>query len=268
MRSQPVAVEPVDGHDVSRVRADNPGPLTLDGSNSWVVGRSPCWVVDPGPQIEGHLTELCDEVERRGGLGGIALTHRHPDHAEAAPDLRERAGGAPVASATDAGDVVLADGQAFGPLTAVPVPGHSPDHLAFVTGRVCFTGDAVLGQGSVFIAPEPGAMSGYLDGLRRLRGMGLQLLCPGHGPPVWDADAKLDEYLEHRLEREQRLVAALERGLREQDDLLDEAWSDVPSALREVAALTLQAHLHKLGEEGRLPSGAAPSSPRGPAPLV
>jgi glyoxylase-like metal-dependent hydrolase (beta-lactamase superfamily II) len=249
-----VAVEPVSGHDVTRVRADNPGPLTLDGSNSWVTGHDPCWVVDPGPRLEDHLRQLCGEVERRGGLGGIALTHRHRDHDEAVPALRERAGEAPVAGAT-AADVTLADGQAFGPLTAVPVPGHTPDHLAFIAGPVCFTGDAVLGDGSVFIAPQPGAMSSYLDALRRLRAMDLALLCPGHGPPVRSANAKLDEYLEHRLERERRLLAALERGLRDEDELLDWAWSEVPPPLRPVAALNLRAHLHKLAEEGRLPRG-------------
>jgi glyoxylase-like metal-dependent hydrolase (beta-lactamase superfamily II) len=250
-----VAIERLAGRDVTRVRADNPSPLTLDGSNSWVAGRDPCWVIDPGPGLPAHLQALCAEVERRGGLGGIALTHRHADHAEAVPGLRQLAGRVPVAAATGDADVPLADGERFGPLTAVSVPGHSPDHLAFVTGPVCFTGDAVLGRGSVFISPEPGAMSGYLSALRRLRAMELELLCPGHGPPVPDANAKLDEYLEHRLDRERHLVAALERGLRTEDDLLDAAWSDAPPALRPAAALTLRAHLHKLREEGRLPAG-------------
>jgi glyoxylase-like metal-dependent hydrolase (beta-lactamase superfamily II) len=262
-----LAVEPVTGHDVTRVRADNPGPLTLDGSNSWVIGRDPCWVVDPGPRLEDHVRQLSGEVEERGGLGGIALTHRHPDHDEAVPALRERAGEAPVAGAT-AADVTLRDGQAFGPLTAVPVPGHTPDHLAFVAGPVCFTGDAVLGEGSVFVAPRPGAMSGYLEALRRLRGMDLALLCPGHGPPVRRANAKLDEYLDHRLDRERRLLAALERGLRDEDDLLDQAWSEVPPPLRPVAALNLRAHLHKLAEDGRLPLGVEVPEPGDLGPVV
>ena len=257
-----MGVEPVEGHDVTRVRADNPSPLTLDGSNSWVVGRDPGWVVDPGPRLEDHLERLGEEIARRGGLGGIALTHRHPDHDEAVPALLERAGPAPVAAATG-GDVALGDGQTFGPLTAVAVPGHSSDHLAFVAARVCFTGDAVLGHGSVFIAPRPGAMTGYLEGLRRLRSMDLALLCPGHGPPVRAARAKLDEYLEHRLDRERRLVAALDQGHRDEDDLLDQAWSDVPPQLRPVAALSLKAHLHKLAEEGRLPPGVDLSTPDG-----
>lgn len=257
-----MGAEPVEGHDVTRVRADNPSALTLDGSNSWVVGRDPCWVVDPGPRLEDHLACLGEEIQRRGGLGGIALTHRHPDHDEALPALLEQAGPVPVGAATG-GDVALADARTFGPLTTVGLPGHSADHLAFVADRVCFTGDAVLGDGSVFISPHPGAMSGYLDGLRRLRAMDLALLCPGHGPPVRAPQAKLDEYLEHRLERERRLVTALDQGYREQDDLLDRAWSEVPPQLRPVAALNLKAHLHKLAEEGRLPAGVDLSAPEG-----
>jgi glyoxylase-like metal-dependent hydrolase (beta-lactamase superfamily II) len=259
-----MSVEPLAGRDVVRVRADNPGPLTLDGSNSWVWGREPCWVVDPGPALEDHVRELCAEVGRRGGLGGVALTHDHADHAEAVPALLAQAGPAPVGAMREA-DRLLGDGERFGPLTAVAVPGHSPDHLAFVAGTVCFTGDAVLGTGSVFIAPDPGAMSGYLKGLARLRALAPEVLCPGHGPPVPAAAAKLDEYIAHRLDRERRLTAALDRGLRSQDELLDAVWDDAPAALRGAAALTLRAHLLKLGEEGRLPEGLRmPEAPGGP----
>jgi glyoxylase-like metal-dependent hydrolase (beta-lactamase superfamily II) len=263
-----VAVEPVSGHDVTRVRADNPSPLSLDGTNSWVLGRDPCWVVDPGPSLPAHLGELDAEVAARGGLGGIALTHGHADHAEAVPALRERAGGVPVAAGAGDVDVRLEDGTAFGPLVAVPVPGHSADHFAFVAGSVCFTGDAVLGAGSVVLSPAAGALAAYLAALRRLRAMPLEVLCPGHGPPVRDPGAKLDEYVEHRLDRERRLVAALERGLREEDDLLDAAWDDVPAVLRPAAALSLRAHLHKLHEEGRLPADMEPPAQTGPSQMV
>lgn len=77
--------------DVAEVRAGNPGPFTLTGTNSWIVGRDPAWVIDPGPALASHLDALAAELERRGGLGGIALTHDHPDHAEAVGPLRERA---------------------------------------------------------------------------------------------------------------------------------------------------------------------------------
>jgi glyoxylase-like metal-dependent hydrolase (beta-lactamase superfamily II) len=122
-------------------------------------------------------------------------------------------------------------------------------------GRVCFTGDTVLGTGSVFIAPGEGSLSAYLDSLRRLRELDLEVLCPGHGPYVWDPRAKLDEYIEHRRDRERRLLEALADGLRGTDELLDRVWSDAPAELRPAAALTLEAHLEKLAEEGRLPQG-------------
>jgi glyoxylase-like metal-dependent hydrolase (beta-lactamase superfamily II) len=113
----------------------------------------------------------------------------------------------------------------------------------------------VLGSGSVFIAPGEGSLSAYLDSLRRLRELPLEVLCPGHGPYVWDPAAKLDEYVEHRLERERRLLEALDAGLRTRDELLDSAWSDAPAELRDFAALSLASHLEKLAEEGRLPEG-------------
>jgi glyoxylase-like metal-dependent hydrolase (beta-lactamase superfamily II) len=246
--------DPLAEHDVTRVRAENPGPFTLDGTNTWVLGRDPAWVVDPGPLARGHVAAVAAQVAARGGPGGIALTHSHRDHAEAVEALLETIGPVPVAAMAGR-DVTLGDGDSFGPLTAIPTPGHAPDHLAFVAGPVCFTGDAVLGTGSVFVAPGPGSLAGYLDGLRRLRDLPLKVLCPGHGPPVGDPAAKLDEYLAHRLDRERRLVDALARGLRTEDELLDDVWDDAPAVLRFAAGVTLRAHLDKLRDEGRLPEG-------------
>jgi glyoxylase-like metal-dependent hydrolase (beta-lactamase superfamily II) len=242
-------------HDVLGIRAANPGPLTLSGTNSWVVGRDPAWLIDPGPLLEDHLAALEDALDRRGGLGGIALTHDHLDHSEAVATMQVRHPDAPVAAARGEVDVRLSDGESFGPLQALPVPGHAPDHLVFLAGPLAFTGDAVLGQGSVFIAPDAGALAGYLDGLRRLRHLRPAVLCPGHGPLVLDPQAKLDEYIGHRLDRERRLLEALSEGRRSVDELLDDVWSDAPPQLRAVAAGTLAAHLDKLEEEGRLPDG-------------
>ena len=160
-----------------------------------------------------------------------------------------------AAARYEGADVRLGDGERFGPLRAIATPGHAADHLAFVAGGACFSGDAVLGEGSVFVYPDPGALRGYLSALRRLRVLGLRVICPGHGPVVLDAGAKLDEYLAHRLERERRLVEALDAGLRTADELLDRVWSDAPAALRPAATVTLAAHLDKLAEEDRLPDG-------------
>jgi glyoxylase-like metal-dependent hydrolase (beta-lactamase superfamily II) len=220
---------------VVRIRAPNPSAMTLDGTNSYVVGT---WVVDPGPADPAHLDAV--RAAASDGIEGVVLTHGHADHAEGAELL-----GAPV--------TLPRDGEAVGPFQALATPGHSPDSVCLLFEGICFTGDTVLGSGSVFISPGEGSLSAYLDSLRRLRELELEVICPGHGPYVWDPAAKLDEYIEHRLDRERRLVAALEAGLREQDELLDEVWSDAPAELRAAAALTLEAHLEKLREEGRLP---------------
>jgi glyoxylase-like metal-dependent hydrolase (beta-lactamase superfamily II) len=225
-------------HGVTLVRADNPSPLTLTGTNTWVIGG---WVVDPGPALDAHVDAVAAAV---GAAEGIAVTHDHEDHVEGLDALRARLGDAPVVSARDG----AADGDVFGPLRVLALPGHSDDHLAFVAGRAAFVGDAVLGEGSVFVSAD---LAGYLDGLRRLRELDLAVLCPGHGEPIWDVRAKLDAYLEHRLDRERRLVAALDRGLRSDDELLDAAWSDAPAELRPFAAMSLRAHMEKLRAEGR-----------------
>jgi glyoxylase-like metal-dependent hydrolase (beta-lactamase superfamily II) len=237
------------------VRADNPGLFTLSGTNTYVVGSGGAWVVDPGPALPEHLDAVAAEAERRGGAAGIVLTHDHADHVEAVGELAGRLGGPPVHAARHPADVRLAGGEQVGPFAVIATPGHAPDHLAFVAGGVAFAGDAVLGEGSVFVAPDAGALRGYLDGLARLRALGLQAIAPGHGPLVSDPDAKLGAYVAHRLERERLLVAGLAAGRRTIDDLLDAAWSDVPEALRPAAAITLAAHLDKLEEEGRLPEG-------------
>jgi glyoxylase-like metal-dependent hydrolase (beta-lactamase superfamily II) len=242
-------------HGILGIRAENPGPFTLSGTNSWIVGRGPAWLVDPGPALDDHVVAMVRELERRGGLAGIALTHDHPDHAEAVPEMRKRFPGARLAASRGDVDVRLADGASFGPLVALETPGHSPDHLAFIVGdEVGLSGDAVLGEGSVFITPDPGALTGYLNGLARLRKRRLVVLCPGHGPLVGDPAAKLDEYITHRLDRERRLLEALEAGARTVDELLDLAWSDAPAVLRPAAAVTLAAHLDKLAGEDRLPA--------------
>jgi glyoxylase-like metal-dependent hydrolase (beta-lactamase superfamily II) len=246
-------------HGVVRLRADNPGPLTLSGTNTWVVGSNPSYVIDPGPALDEHLDRVYAAIEARGGLGAIALTHDHSDHSEAVRVLRERFP-APLAAGRGEVDIRLAEGTRFGPFEALATPGHAPDHFALISERVCFTGDAVLGEGSVFIARDPGALAGYLGGLDRLRGRELDVLCAGHGPPIWEPRAKLDQYIEHRLQRERLLLAALAEGRRSITELLDAAWSDVPAELRPVAAVSLRAHLDKLEDERRLPPDVERSS--------
>jgi len=248
-------LQQLSGHDILRIRAPNPGPMTLSGTNTWVVGRGPAWVVDPGPLLGSHLECLLDAVDARGGLGGVVLTHDHSDHSEAVGALLD-ARPAPLAAGRGDADVRLEDEKRVGPFQALSAPGHAPDHFALIAAGACFTGDAVLGEGSVFVSPYPGAMSGYLAALERLRSReDFDVLCPGHGPPVWEARAKLEEYIAHRLDRENGLIAALGDGRRTVAELLDAAWPEVPETLRPLATVTLAAHLDRLEERDALPAG-------------
>lgn len=214
--------------------------MTLEGTNTYVVGSGPAYVIDPGPADPGHLEAIRSTAEHRGGLGGIVLTHSHADHAAGAEALE-----APV--------LPLIDGGSAGPFTAIATPGHAADHFCLLMGTVCFSGDLILGEGSSFVPPDGGSLIAYLESLRRLQGLDIELICPGHGPYVNDPAAKIAEYIEHRIDRERKLLAALADGVRSREQLLDRAWDDVPAELRPVAALTMEAHLQKLVAEGRLP---------------
>lgn len=240
------------GHDALGIRAANPGPLTLSGTNTWIYGRDPAWLIDPGPALPGHLDAISAELDARGGLGAVLLTHDHVDHSEAVPEIVSRFSPVPLAAARGTVTTPLAGGDRYGPFAVIASPGHAPDHLAFVAGDLAFTGDAVLGAGSVFVS---GQLAEYLAALEHLRALHLTLIAPGHGPVIDDPDARLGEYIEHRLAREAALLTALAAGRRTTADLLDAAWADAPAELRPAAALTLAAHLEKLADEGRLPAG-------------
>jgi len=261
--------------EIVGLRAANPGPFTLEGTNTWILGRQPAWLIDPGPPLAQHLEAVTAELRARGGPGAILLTHSHGDHAGALGAIRAhfphapvamglpagpaaggvRAGTVPAGDERRPGDLVLAHGARVGPLRAFATPGHASDHFAFIAGDVAFTGDAVLGVGSVFIAPEPGALRSYLEALMALRNEPLELICPGHGPVVEKPAEKLEEYIAHRRSRERALLVALAEGRRTVAELLASAWADVPRELLPAAAVTLAAHLDKLDEEGRLPAG-------------
>ncbi len=234
------------GHaEVLRVVAPNPGPMTLEGTNTYLYGSDPCLVIDPGPDVASHLDAVRAAGEERGGIEAVLLTHGHGDHADGAERL-----GVEV--------VLPADGEEHGGLRAIATPGHAPDHVCLMTAdRVCFSGDLVLGTGSTFVPPDGGSLIAYMDSLRRMRAEPIELICPGHGPWIEDPAAKLAEYVEHREMRERRLLAALQRGERSREALLDEAWSDVPTELRPAAAMVMQAHLEKLEAEGKLPGRLA-----------
>lgn len=253
------------GHpEIERVTAPNPGPMTLEGTNTYVVeSDGTAWVVDPGPDDPTHIAAVLEAAERRGRVAGVLLTHSHADHSQAVEQL-----GAPLvwgsvgtddegsptsgAGATDQRWPPELPAEPIGPFLIVATPGHSVDHVCLLSGRVCFSGDLILGSGSSFVPPDGGSLAAYLSSLARLRDLDLELLCPGHGPFVTDPLAKIDEYREHRLERERRLLGALGEGIRSRQELLERAWDDVSDALRPAAAHVMQAHLEKLEAEGRL----------------
>jgi glyoxylase-like metal-dependent hydrolase (beta-lactamase superfamily II) len=226
------------GHpEIARIVAPNPGPMTLQGTNTYLLGTDPCLVIDPGPADRSHVDAIGEAAAGRGGIGGVLLTHGHDDHAAGAALL-------------EAEVLELADGQSRGAVTAIATPGHAIDHLCFLSDGVCFSGDLVLGEGSTIVPPDAGSLVAYLESLRRLQGLDLELICPGHGPWVTDPAAKIEEYIEHRMMRERRLRAALERGERSRSALLAEVWDDVPQQLRPAAAAVMAAHLDKLRSEG------------------
>ena len=234
--------------DVERLTAPNPSPMTLEGTNTYVVGRDPAVVIDPGPNDEGHIAAIRRAAEARGGIGPVLLTHDDADHLDGVEPL----GVEPTRPS---------DGDTVAGLTAIATPGHAEEHLCFLlpdgNGRfACFSGDLILGEGSTIVGPRRfgGSLADYMDSLRRLQGLELTVLYPGHGPEVRDPQAKIAEYLAHRREREDRLVAALDRGERSREALLAEVWDDVPEDLRGAAAIAMEAHLEKLEDEGRLPT--------------
>ena len=257
-------IDPAPGHpEVLRIVAPNPGPMTLAGTNTYVVRAPEAYVIDPGPADPEHLARVAESAA--GQIAGVILTHSHADHSAGAEAL-----GAPllwgtVTEATDWSEVADAaraepgpePPERVGPFEVVPTPGHAADHVALALDGVCFCGDLVLGEGSSIVIPGGGGLAAYLASLERLRDGDFDLLCPGHGPFITEPRAKLDSYREHRLDRERRLVAALDGGERSRERLLDAVWDDVPPALRPAAALAMEVHLEKLAAEGRLPPGLA-----------
>lgn len=268
---------------ILRVTAPNPGPMTLAGTNTYVVGRDPAWIIDPGPADEAHIATVRAAADERGGVGGVVLTHSHADHSAGVEMLGEPLALGAVGDSDESGAFAAAWEQAQGPLPAnadqegepalvdfafdarigpfevLPTAGHARDHVSFIlddeAGRVLFCGDLILGEGSSIVPPRAGggSLADYMNSLDFADDAGADLLCPGHGPWITDPAAKIADYREHRLERERKLVAALESGERDRDALLDAAWDDVPAELRPAAALAMQAHLEKLAAEGRIP---------------
>ncbi|HET7477282.1 MAG TPA: MBL fold metallo-hydrolase [Dermatophilaceae bacterium] len=236
------------------VLAPNPTPMTLEGTNTWVLGTGDCVVVDPGPLDEDHLQRVLAEVSRRDGrVAVILLTHRHWDHAEAAGRFAELSG-APVRAASDG----LAEGQVLAvgglELLVVTTPGHTGDSVSFLlpSEAALLTGDTVLGRGTSVVAWPDGDLAAYLASLERIERLArtgtVTAIWPGHGPVVPDAAGTVRWYLQHRRERLDQVRDAVAAGAVDADAVVERVYADVPREVWPAARLSVLAQLAYLTE--------------------
>ena len=240
----------------------NPGPMTLDGTNTWLLRSEPdarAVVVDPGPLDRGHLKAVRDLA---GDVAVVLLTHGHPDHSDGAPAFAESVGCSvrafdPVHRLGDEGladgDVVEVDGLE---LCVVATPGHTSDSLSFLlpAESAVLTGDTVLGRGTTVVEHPDGRLGAYLDSLQRLRELvqsaGVTRLLPGHGPVIDDPTGVLDGYLSHREQRLDQVRDALAAGASTPRQVVERVYADVDRALWPAAELSVAAQLAYLrGDE-------------------
>lgn len=233
---------------------DNPGLMTLEGTNTWVL-RGPhsdeLVIVDPGPDDEDHIARVAE----LGRIVLVLISHRHGDHTDGIDKLVERTG----ATVRSAGSGFLrglggelADGEVIDAaglkITVMSTPGHTADSLSFVLDDAVLTADTVLGRGTTVMDKEDGNLTAYLESLRRLRGLGRRVVLPGHGPELPDLDAVAQGYLAHRSERLEQVRSALrELG----DDasarqVVEHVYTDVDEKLWDAAEWSVQVQLDYL----------------------
>ncbi|TFV62206.1 MBL fold metallo-hydrolase [Geodermatophilus sp. DF01-2] len=250
---------------VTRVLAPNPSPMTLDGTNTYVVGApgsGQAVLVDPGPDDPAHLAAVEAALASRDArCVAVLVTHHHGDHAEAALPWGERFGAQVAAADTRVagpGGRVLEPGERLAlagtTLAVVPTPGHTADHLAFrLESGAVLVGDHVLGRGTSVVTHPEGDVLAYLASLRRVHDLGPSALYCGHGPELTeDPGAVLDFYLAHRAFREGQLLAAMVRGARTVDELVADVYAEVPREVWPAAAQSTRATLDKLAAEGHV----------------
>lgn len=261
---------------VGRVLGLNPGMMTGPGTNTYLIGRRDPILLDTGAGVPDYLPLFERYMGERGWAqpSRVVLTHRHRDHLGGVEQLRGRYRGLRVAKMVykDAGlpedvenlhdgDVIEGDGVT---LVALHTPGHASDHLCYYLPqeKAVFTGDVVLGGSTTVIPAEDGDLLDYLNSLKRLQSLDVQRIYPAHGPVIEDAQAKLAEYVEHRLLRERQILDALGDGLTTIPVMVERIYRDVPTNLHPVAAQSVASHLKKLAREHRArehPQGSAPS---------
>jgi glyoxylase-like metal-dependent hydrolase (beta-lactamase superfamily II) len=237
---------------ISRVLAPNPSLFTGPGTNTYILADGPeALIVDPGPVIASHELAILDALVGLTPVGVVA-THTHPDHAPMANPLASRLG-VPVFGYDNGPefrpDVKVAGGDEirFGnsAIVAVHTPGHTPDHLCFRHGTTLLTGDHIM-EGSTVVIDDA---RDYLNSLYLVRDLGVSRLEPGHGATIDDAGAAIDEYIDHRLERERQIVEAVRVGAGTIGEIVDVVYAGLPSELRPAAIHQVGVQVTKLSED-------------------
>lgn len=251
-----------------RVLGRNPGMMTGPGTNSYLVGETALTAIDPGPVDAEHTQTLLKIAEEQGkSIERIIVTHTHRDHSPGARALHEATGAELLGPrAPDDGlqddtwrpQTVLEHGDTLDcggvTLEVIATPGHVGNHLCYlmVDQELLFTGDHLIQGSTVVIAPPSGSMSAYLDSLALLRDYRIRAMAPGHGELIEDPMGAVDHTIAHRLEREKKVYAALDGTPATVQELVTRVYADVPAFLHGVACLSLEAHLIKLREDGRV----------------
>jgi len=240
--------------NIRSITAPNPGPFTLDGTRTYLLGETA--VLDPGPCIESHVEAIREALPR---LQTILITHRHGDHAPAAVPL-QRATGARIIAPPGVLDEVqqrVTGGERLRiedeELEVIPTPGHTQEHVCYLTqDGDLFSGDTILGFGTTAIFPPDGHMGDYIRSLQLLLARQPKRIHPAHGPTREDAVPLIEQYIAHRLERERQVLDALEKGARTVQEMRRSIYPELDPRLVGAAEIQLTAHLIKLGEEGRV----------------
>lgn len=253
--------------NIHHYTANNPGYMTLKGTNQYVVGRNGgVIVIDVALSAETNLDGIIEQAEALGAgtIDKILLTHIHSDHCGGALALKRRCGAKIGIHRSRAGylggeDFQYGDGDRIayggGELQVVHTPGHESGHCCFYepADRVLFSGDHIMGFGTSVIRPPDGDMSAYIRSLERLLQLSIGLILPGHGPLIGKPEAKIKEYIEHRLMRERQVIQALKSGRNAIGAITEMIYIiDVSGPLKHVAEFSVEAHLIKLVRESRV----------------
>ncbi len=275
---------------IRRMVAGNPGPMTFTGTCTYVVGHGEVAIIDPGPDLPGHVAALLDAL-RHEAVSHILVTHTHRDHCGAAAALKAATGAkimgcaahvvphvaphvAPVSGDITGGgdsvhdssyvpDAVMGEGDVITAkdfaLQAVATPGHTGSHLSFALApeAALFSGDHVMAWSTSVVIPPDGAMADYMASLEKLQRRSDAIYWPGHGNPVREPQLYLSALIRHRRQREAAILAELGRGATTVSELVAAIYQGLDPALQAAARLSVIAHLEDLAARGRVRIDAA-----------